>query len=307
MMKGLFYHPFSVRFLPLVFVACSNAAPAEKPALPAPVAAPPKTEQQQTPAVEAAPAAVKKTKTPDAGGRQTLQTAKLPGGGADSFAVAAAVLPAPGPHESWGALLAKYVSPSGKVNYKGFKADKTALTAYLQALSDNPPQGTWSRAEKMAYWINAYNAFTIELICENYPLGSILKLDGGKTWDVKRIKLGGKPYSLNQIENEILRPQFKDARIHFAINCAAKSCPPLLNKAWTAANLEETLEKRCRQFVNDSRFNTLGADKAVLSKIFDWYAADFGDLKTFINQYAVTKLNANASLAFQEYDWDLND
>ena len=87
--------------------------------------------------------------------------------------------------------------------------------------------------KKMAYWINVYNAFTIKMIVDNYPVSSITKLHGGKPWDVKWIELGEKKYSLNEIEHNILRPQFKDARIHFAVNCAAQSCPPILNKAWT--------------------------------------------------------------------------
>lgn len=214
--------------------------------------------------------------------------------------------PAPGLHDVWNKLLGKYVSASGNVDYKGFKSDKPALDSYLQSLAANLPVDSWSRADKMAYWINAYNAFTIDLILDNYPVSSILNLDGGKTWDVKRITLGGKKYSLNQIENEILRPQFKDARIHFALNCAARSCPPLYNKAFTAKNLERALEQRTRQFINNAKFNTLSPSQASVSKIFEWYAADFGNLNVFLNQYATVKLNPNATIVFQEYNWDLN-
>ena len=208
---------------------------------------------------------------------------------------------------AWDTLLQRYVTPTGKVNYAGLKADKAALEAYCKTLSDNPAQDSWSREEKMAYWINAYNAFTIKLIVDNYPTKSILNFDGGKTWDVKRIKLGDKKYSLNQIENDILRPQFKDARIHFAINCAAKSCPPLHNRAYTADNLEATLEARTKAFVNDVKHNTLTASKAQVSKIFDWYGADFGDLKKYLNKYADTQLKSNATVTFNEYNWDLNE
>lgn len=223
-----------------------------------------------------------------------------------SAALSAQTAP-PGLHDAWNRLLGKYVSAAGKVDYKGFKADQQALDTYLQQLAANPPAGTWTRADQIAYWINAYNAFTIDLIVDNYPVSSILKLDGGKTWDVKRIVLGGKKYSLNQIENEILRPEFKDARIHFALNCAARSCPPLYNKAFTAKNLERALEQRTRQFINDARFNTLSAGKASVSKIFEWYAADFGDLKTFLNKYAGVKMDAGASIGFLEYNWELNE
>jgi hypothetical protein len=210
-------------------------------------------------------------------------------------------------HSAWDALLSKYVSASGKVNYPGFKTDRAALEAYCNTLAAQTPQANWSRAEKMAYWINAYNAFTVLLIVDNFPVSSILKLDGGKTWDVKRISLGGQKYSLNQIENDILRPQFKDARIHFAINCAARSCPPLLNKAYTAANLEQLLDTRTRAFLNNTRFNQISADKASVSKIFEWYAADFGNLRDFINRYAATPLGPQASIQYQEYNWELNE
>lgn len=211
-------------------------------------------------------------------------------------------------HAAWDSLLQRHVSTTGKVNYAGLKAaDKPALEAYCKSLADNPVQDSWSREEKMAYWINAYNAFTVKLIVDNYPTKSILNFDGGKTWDVKRIRLGDKKYSLNQIENDILRPQFKDARIHFAINCAAKSCPPLHNRAYTADNLETTLDARTRAFINDPAFNTLSASKAQVSKIFDWYATDFGDLKKYLNQYAIAPLKGTATVAFQEYNWDLNE
>ncbi|MBK7935674.1 MAG: DUF547 domain-containing protein [Lewinellaceae bacterium] len=210
-------------------------------------------------------------------------------------------------HAGLDSLLQKYVSDAGKVNYKGLKADKTALYTYCQALSDHPVAENEAREEKMAYWINAYNAFTLKLIVDNYPAKSILNFDGGKTWDVKRIRIGDKKYSLNNIENDILRPQFKDARIHFAINCAAQSCPPLWNHAYTAENLDSTLEARTKVFINDLSFNTISASKARVSKIFDWYAADFGDLKKYLNKYSATQLKNSATISFQEYDWNLNE
>ncbi len=210
-------------------------------------------------------------------------------------------------HNAWDSLLQQYVSESGQVNYKGLKANPAALESYCRLLADNPPQDSWSREEQLAYWINAYNAFTMKLIVDNYPTASILRFDGGKTWDVKRIVLGGKKYSLNQIENEVIRLQFKEPRIHFAVNCAAKSCPPLYNHAYTTANLDSTLEVRARQFINNPSYNTLSANKAAVSKIFDWYGADFGDLKKYLNRYAKTPLKAKATVVYKEYDWDLNE
>ena len=209
-------------------------------------------------------------------------------------------------HDSWNTLLTQHVTSTGKVNYKGLKAKQKELEAYLKLLSDNPVQTSWSRNEKMAYWINAYNAFTVKLILDNYPLSSITNLSGGKVWDKKWIKLGGKTYSLNNIENDILRPQYKDARIHFAVNCAAKSCPPLLNRAWTASNLNTYLERQAKQFINNSQYNQLSADKVTISKIFEWYAADFGNIVTYLNKYSTTSINAKAQVGYQNYDWALN-
>lgn len=212
----------------------------------------------------------------------------------------------PSRHAALDTLLQKYVTPDGKVNYKGLVAEKTALDAYCRTLSDQPVQENDSREEKMAFWINAYNAFTLKLVVDNYPAKSIMNFDAGKTWEVRRIRIGDKKYSLNNIENDILRPQFKDARIHFALNCAAKSCPPLWNRAYTAANLETTLEARTRAFINDPGFNTIKAGRVQVSKIFEWYAADFGDLKKFLNRYSNVPVNGNAAVIFNEYNWDLN-
>lgn len=216
-------------------------------------------------------------------------------------------LPSPPSHDAFDKLLQQYVSASGKVNYSGLKKDKAKLEAYLEVLKKNPPQASWPKGEQMAFWINAYNGFTIKLIVDNYPIPSITKLDGGKPWDVKRINIGGKNYSLNNIENDILRPQFKDARIHFAVNCAAKSCPPLLNRAWTAANLEGNFEKQAKAFINNPQFNKIGAKEAQVSNIFEWYAADFGNLPGFLNKYANTKISPNAKVSYLEYDWALNE
>lgn len=210
-------------------------------------------------------------------------------------------------HDAWDKLLKQYVTSEGKVNYKGFQKSKSDLDAYLDYLGKNPVQDTWSKTEKMAYWINAYNAFTIKLIVNNYPTTSITKLNDGKPWDVKWIKLGDKTYSLNNIENDILRPQFKDARIHFAVNCAAKSCPPLLNRAWKADNLEKYLDQQTKAFINNPKFNKISTNDVNISKIFDWYKGDFENLIPFLNKYTAIKINANAAVKYADYNWDLNE
>jgi hypothetical protein len=209
-------------------------------------------------------------------------------------------------HSKLDKLLKKYVSTNGKVDYKGLKKDKATLDAYTVELAKQIPDKQWSNNASLAYWINAYNAFTLKLIVDNYPVTSITKLYGGKPWDVKWIELAGKKYSLNNIENDIIRPTFKDARIHFAVNCAAVSCPPLSNIAFTEANINSLLTARTTAFLNSSA-NEISASKIKISKIFDWYKADFGVLTSFINKYSKTKANANAVIEFKEYDWSLNE
>ncbi len=213
---------------------------------------------------------------------------------------------APFTHQLWDDLLRTYVSSSGWVNYAGMRPEKARLEKYLALLQANPPQSSWSREEEMAFWINAYNAHTVKLILDHYPLKSIRDIDKGNPWDVKRIKIGNKLYSLNEIENEMLRKRFGDARIHFAVNCAAKSCPPLYNRAWQASTLSQTLDERAGAFINDKQYNLITPSKASVSKIFEWYASDFGDLIAFLNRYARVKLKAGAKVVFLEYDWSLN-
>lgn len=226
--------------------------------------------------------------------------------GSDEVLIAEAVVNKPD-HAAFDKLLKKHVSSSGAVNYAGLKSDKALLGSYLEDLSTNGIKNNWSSSEKLAYWINAYNAFTLKLIIDNYPIKSITDLHGGKPWDVKWIALGDKKYSLNQIENEIIRPQFKEPRIHFAVNCAAKSCPPLLNAAYTASNLESLLESQTRKFINDSDYNKISEGSISVSKIFDWYKVDFGDLISYLNKYSKTKIGNDAKVSFEEYNWALNN
>lgn len=203
-------------------------------------------------------------------------------------------------------LLQKYVSSNGEVKYKALQAERAILDSVVAQFQAVAPQKEWSKNERLAYWINAYNLFTVQLIVNNYPVKKITNLDGGKTWDVKRIEIEGKKYSLNQIENEILRPQFKDARIHFAINCAAESCPPLHNRAFTAENVQSLLDKRTRKFIRSSA-NTLTDSNIKISKIFDWYSSDFGDIVTFLNKYASVKIKTDAKVEYKEYIWNINE
>ncbi len=209
-------------------------------------------------------------------------------------------------HQLWDDLLRSYVSAEGRVDYAGMRSEKAKLDKYLAQLKAYPPQSDWTKEEQMAYWINAYNAFTVKLILDHYPVKSIRDIHKGDPWNVKWIEIGKKIYSLNEIENEMLRARFRDARIHFAVNCAARSCPPLYNRAWEASTLSQTLDARARAFINNPRYNQISPSEAKVSKIFDWYAADFGDLRAFLNRYTRTQLQAGASIDFLEYDWALN-
>ncbi len=209
-------------------------------------------------------------------------------------------------HSQWDHLLQEHVSSSGKVDYAGFKKSKDKLDGYLEQLADHPPASDWSRNEKMAYWINAYNAYTVKLIVDNYPVSSIRDLHEGNPWDVKWIDLGGKSYSLNNIEHDILRPRYKDARIHFAVNCAAKSCPPLLNKAWTAEKLDQYFNMQAEAFINSSNYNEIAPNKIAISKIFEWYSSDFDNIIEYLNKYSNIKINSGAEVKYMEYDWTLN-
>ncbi|MBL4710741.1 MAG: DUF547 domain-containing protein [Flavobacteriales bacterium] len=227
-----------------------------------------------------------------------------------SFSIFAGVGDSNFDHSSWDKLLQKHVSVKGNVNYDGFKADKQVLDAYLTSLSKNSPASNWSKNDVMAYWINAYNAFTVKLILNNYPVKSIMDINGGKAWDLKFIKLGGKEYSLNNIEHGILRKRYKDARIHFAVNCASVSCPKLANSAFTAADLEKQLEKMSKEFIDNSSKNTVQTNELKISSLFDWYKDDFitsgGSVISFINRYSNIKASQGSNVSFKEYNWNLN-
>ncbi len=208
-------------------------------------------------------------------------------------------------HGDFHQLLQRHVSASGVVDYPAFKKDEAKLDEYLSHLSDHLPATSWSDNKGLAYWMNAYNAATIKLILKNYPVKSITDLHGGKPWDQSWIKLGGQSYSLNDIEHKIIRPTYQDARIHFAVNCAAKSCPPIWNQAFTEANVDSALTKLTKQFVNSSA-NQVSQNSLTLSKIFEWYAEDFGEITDFISQYSSVIVSPDAAVSHLEYDWSLN-
>jgi len=211
-------------------------------------------------------------------------------------------------HSTWDGLLQKHVSDYGEVNYKGFKQDVNELNGYLNSLSDNAPANSWSEEETLAYWMNVYNAFTVKLILQNYPLKSIKDIDG--PWDHRFIRIGSKWYTLNDVEHRIIR-KMNEPRIHFALVCAAVSCPRLYNKAFTAKNLEEDLSLLTRGFLNDTSKNIISENSVQLSKIFKWYGGDFrkngNTLIGFLSEYTGIDISPNAQKSFMNYNWELNE
>lgn len=202
-------------------------------------------------------------------------------------------------------LLKTYVDPNGRVNYKMLTKEKTAINQVLDQLQKINTQKLNEKA-RLAFYINLYNLTTLKVIADNYPIKSIKDMKGGKIWDIGLMVLNGKSYSLNELENQLIRGQYKEPRIHFLINCGAKSCPPLHTEAFTEKNIDELMDKRTRQFINDALSNTITPKQIKISKIFDWYQTDFGNLVSFINRYSKTKVLNNAKISFMDYDWDLN-
>lgn len=208
-------------------------------------------------------------------------------------------------HAAFDKLLETYVDAEGNVDYRGLKGREVELDTYLAQLAAVDP-APLSRDEQLAYYINAYNAATLSLIVDNYPVASITDLDGGEPWDVERVELAGETYSLNQLENDVIRPHFEEPRIHFAVNCAAASCPPLRSGAFTGDRLEAQLEEQTRAFLTDPAYTSVDGGTAEVSKIFDWYGADFDDVAAFIGDYR-DDVNPNTEITFGEYDWSLNE
>ncbi|GAA3520966.1 DUF547 domain-containing protein [Aquimarina addita] len=211
-------------------------------------------------------------------------------------------------HSIWDRALLLNVSPDGKVNYDGFMRDSSLLYSYFLELSKNPPTASWSKDETLAYWINAYNAYTIKLIIDSYPIKSIKDIDD--PWKKEFFKINGEWYSLNDLEHKILR-KMNDPRIHFAINCASFSCPIVWNQAFTGDNVDEALHTLTKNFINDPQRNKITNDTVEASKIFLWYKKDFkingGDVADFINKYADIKIDKQSKKGYMDYNWSLNE
>lgn len=217
-------------------------------------------------------------------------------------------------HQTWDELLAAHVNPDGTVDYPGFQRDMNKLETYLKTLDEHPPAADWPRAHKLAYWINAYNAFTVKVIADNYPLESIRELHTlpgiATVWHKDIFSVGGKEISLNHIEHEILRKEFDEPRIHFAINCASKSCPVLRQEAYVAGKLGAQLTDQAEAFLRQPMRNKISKNEVELSKIFKWFQEDFtqnGSLIDYLNQYAPVAIEQDADIDYLSYDWSLNE
>jgi hypothetical protein len=210
-------------------------------------------------------------------------------------------------HEAWNIILKTNVSNAGNVNYNAIKDNRKKLTSYITSLGDNMPNETWTKADKLAYWINAYNAMTVDLIVKNYPLKSIKDIKD--PWEQRLWKLNDKWYNLDEIEHQILR-KMDEPRIHFAIVCASFSCPKLQNEAFIASKIETQLTTATRGFLSDSKRNSITQDNIKLSKIFKWFSKDFeqnGTLIDFLNKYSDVTIIEKAKKSYLDYNWDLNN
>jgi hypothetical protein len=242
-----------------------------------------------------------------------------------------AALPAaavdPPDYKLWGDLLAKYYDPAKGMNYKALKAnDKKTLDELRRQLAQ-VEVGALSKNDQLAYWINLYNISTVNVVVENYPVKSIRDIS---TDFIAHLNVFKKPHvqtrqgeiSLDDVENDKIRDHFKDVRIHFAINCAAKSCPPIRTEPYVGSRVSDQLDDQTRTFLNGPHGVRLEKSGGVLllhtTKIMDWFKDDFekwsvGRVK-FIAFYStpdkrkqIEAAGNQTELKFDDYDWSLND
>ncbi|MCE2510364.1 MAG: DUF547 domain-containing protein [Alphaproteobacteria bacterium] len=227
-------------------------------------------------------------------------------------------------HQPWTNLLVRYVmpNPDGVTRFaygKVTAVDRAALEGYLATLQETPVR-TLNRQERLAYWANFYNALTVKVVLDHYPVASILDIDispgffAEGTWDAKLVTVERNGLSLNDIEHRILRPIWKDPRVHYAINCASIGCPNLQTFAFASDGIDATLEDVAGAYINHSRGARVENNRLILSSIYSWFAEDFGGeagVLAHLRAYAGPKLKEALakvrSVDDYEYDWSLND
>lgn len=251
----------------------------------------------------------------------------------DRFRAAAAEASETVDHSAWDALLKEYVVPGdgglNEVRYAAFKANgHDALKRYVAALERVRPQNL-SRAEQFAFWANLYNAKTLDVVLDHYPVKSIRDIaineglvgflkrsvGAGGPWQAKVVTVDGEALSLDNIEHDIMRPVLKDPRVHYAVNCASIGCPNLQRDAFTGANLEMLLDQGARAFVNNPRGFRVENGRVWASSIYSWFQVDFGGTAEGVLQHAAkyaepalkAKLEAATGIDEYGYDWRLND
>ena len=227
-------------------------------------------------------------------------------------------------HGPWTHFLEKYLSvgPNGinRLDYRGLTPeDLTRLGKYLDELA-RTPVSRLSRAVQFPFWINLYNALTVKVVLDHYPVDSIKDIDispglfSSGPWDKKLISIEGEEISLNVIEHRILRPIWQDPRIHYAVNCASLSCPNLQPKAYTEENTETLLEKGATEYINHPRGVTIEDDELVVSSIYKWYQEDFGGSEAGVIEHLLDyarpdlkkRLQTFQDIEEYRYDWSLN-
>lgn len=229
-------------------------------------------------------------------------------------------------HVDWDLILQRYVDaahPSGINRFKYSSVslkDRQAIKDYLEKMQAVDVTGL-NRDEQKAFWINIYNALTIDIILDHYPVKSIRDIDispgvfSNGPWDAKLLTIAGEKISLNDIEHRILRPIWHDNRIHYAVNCASLGCPNLQPQAFTSQNLDMLLEKAARDFINHPRGVSFTRNRLQVSSIYFWFQADFGDsekgliqhLKKYMSPQNLKKLNSVQKKMTHQYDWNLNE
>jgi len=225
-------------------------------------------------------------------------------------------------HAAFTALLDRHVKPGGWVDYKALAGDREKLRTYIERIGE-APFDRMGRNEKLALLINAYNAFTLELMLEYMPDGavggfSIRDIPESKRWDHKRWNVGGHAWSLNQIEHEQIRPKFKDVRVHWALVCAAYSCPPLRREAYTADKLDKQLADQTEYVHTHPRWVRYdeAADTVHLTALYSWYGGDFEQLHGSVLEYVAKHVPAVAAdleanrpptVRWIDYSWKIND